>query len=94
MKLRVQYSAQLRAAAGRPHDELDMPDGSSLAALLDRVVGLLDEAARMHLIGPGGGIRSSLLVVVNDAAAPVHAAASTDLKHGDVILLLPPIAGG
>jgi molybdopterin converting factor small subunit len=94
MKLRVHYSAQLRAAVGRPHDELDLPDGSSLAALLDGLIGQLDSAARTHLIAPGGGIRPSLLIVVNDAAAPVHAAASTELQDGDVVLLLPPIAGG
>ena len=94
MKLRVHYSAQLRAAVGRPHDELDLPDGSSLAALLDHLVGSFDETARMHLVSPGGGIRPSLLVVVNDAAASVQAAGSTKLEHGDVVLLLPPIAGG
>lgn len=94
MKLRVQYSAQLRAAVGRPHDELDLPDGSSLAELLDRLIGSLDETARTHLVAPGGGIRRSLLVVINESATPVHAAASTELRHGDVVLLLPPIAGG
>jgi molybdopterin converting factor small subunit len=94
MRLRVHYSAQLRAAVGRPNDEVELPGGSNLAALLDRLVGQLDEAARAHLVAPGGGIRPSLLIVVNDAAAPVHAAASTELQDGDVVLLLPPIAGG
>lgn len=94
MKLRVQYSAQLRTAVGRPHDELDLPDGSSLAALLDHLADSLDEAASAHLFVPGGGFRPGLLIVVNDLAAPVHAAATTKLRHGDVVLLLPPIAGG
>ena len=94
MKLRVQYSAQLRTAVGRSYDELELPDGSSLAALLDHLASRLDEAAAAHLMAPGGAIRPSLLIVVNDSAAPVHAAAVTALKHGDVVLLLPPIAGG
>jgi molybdopterin converting factor small subunit len=94
MRLRVQYSAQLRTAVGRPHDELELPDGSSLAGLLDHLASSLDEAAAAHLITPGGGFRQSLLIVVNDSAAPVHAAADTELRHGDVVLLLPPIAGG
>ena len=94
MKLRVQYSAQLRTAVGRPHDELDLPDGSSLAALLDHLASKLDETAAGHLIAPGGHIRPSLLIVINDSAASVHTAASTVLRHGDNVLLLPPIAGG
>jgi molybdopterin converting factor small subunit len=94
MKLRVQYTAQLRAAVGRPHDDVDLPDGSSLAMLLDHLIQTLDAAAAAHLIAPGGHIRSSLLIVINETAAPVHAAATTELRHGDVVLLLPPIAGG
>jgi len=94
MKLRVQYSAQLRSAVGRPDDELDLPDGSSLAVLLDHLVGKLDAGAAAHLVAPSGHIRPSLLIVVNDSAAPLHAAATTELRHGDVVLLLPPIAGG
>ena len=94
MKLRVQYMAQLRAAVGRPHDDMDLPDGSSLAMLLDRLIQTLDAAAAAHLIAPGGHVRPSLLIVVNDSAAPLPAAANTELRHGDVVLLLPPIAGG
>lgn len=94
MKLRVQYTAQLRSAVGRPHDEIELPEGSSLAALLKHLASNLDEAAAAHVIAPSGGFRPSLLIVVNDSAASIHAAAATELKHGDVVLLLPPIAGG
>jgi sulfur-carrier protein len=94
MKLRVQYSAQLRTAVGRPHDEVELPEGSSLAVLLDHLASDLNEGATAHLFAPGGQIRPSLLVVVNETAVPVHAAADWTLKRGDIVLLLPPIAGG
>jgi molybdopterin synthase sulfur carrier subunit len=94
MKLRVQYTAQLRTAVGRSDDELELPEGSSLAALLKHLATQLDEVAAGHLIGFGGSIRPGLLIVVNDSATAVHAAATTVLRHGDVVLLLPPIAGG
>ncbi|MCI0360121.1 MAG: MoaD/ThiS family protein [Planctomycetaceae bacterium] len=94
MKLRVQYTAQLRTAVGRTEDEVELPEGSSLAALVEHLAAQLDDAAAGHLVGPGGGIRPSLLVVVNEAAAPAHAVATTSLQDGDVVLLLPPIAGG
>jgi molybdopterin synthase sulfur carrier subunit len=94
MKLRVQYTAQLREAVGRPHDELELPEGSSLADLLRQLAVQMDEAAAAHLIAPGGRLRPSLLVVVNESATSIHVAAATVLRHGDVVLLLPPIAGG
>jgi len=93
MKLRVQYTAQLRTAAGRPEEEVELPDGSSLGVLLRHLAARLDGAAP-HLIAADGRPHRSLLIVVNDAAVPTHDAAGTLLYSGDVVLLLPPIAGG
>jgi molybdopterin converting factor small subunit len=94
MKLRVQYTAQLRTAAGRSEDEVELPEGSSLAALLDHLAARLGDSAAAHLILPGGKLPRTLLVVVNDSAASAHEAATTVLQSGDVVLLLPPVAGG
>jgi molybdopterin converting factor small subunit len=46
------------------------------------------------LLNEAGQAQSSLLMVVNDAAVSAREAASLPLKDGDVVLLLPPIAGG
>jgi molybdopterin converting factor small subunit len=94
MKLRVQYSAQLRAAIGRPEEEVELPEGSRLAELLAHLVLRLEEGAAAHLVTSSGEVRRSLLVVVNDSASPACEAAATVLRPGDVVLLMPPIAGG
>lgn len=94
MKLRVQYTAQLRTAAGRPDEEVDLPEGSTLAALLAHLAERLDRAAAMHLVSAEGSIRPSLLIVVNDVVTSPDAAGDKVLQSGDEVLLLPPIAGG
>jgi molybdopterin synthase sulfur carrier subunit len=94
MKLRVQYTAQLRTAVGRPEEEVELPEGSSLATLLDHLASSLGDNAASHLIAPGGQAPRSLLVVVNGSAAMAEEAETTMLRSGDVVLLLPPIAGG
>ncbi len=94
MKLRVQYTAQLRTAAGRPEEEVDLPEGSTLASLLAHLARRLDEGAATHLLAAEGHIRPSLLIVINATVIPADAANSTMLRPGDVVLLLPPIAGG
>ena len=94
MKLRVQYTAQLQTAAGRPEEEVELPDGSSLAALLDHLATCLGDSAASHLLATSGQAPRNLLVVVNGSAASAHEAAATVLQPGDVVLLLPPIAGG
>ena len=94
MKLRVQYTAQLRSLIGRLEEEVELPEGSSLAALLDHLAVRLGEGPAVHLRTAGGQIARNLLVVVNDSAKSAHEASATMLQPGDVVLLLPPIAGG
>ena len=93
MKLRVQYTAQLRTAVGRSEDEVDLPDGSTLAGLLDHLAQRLEGAAA-SLVAANGRPDRSLLVVHNGEAVARPEAWSTVLQSGDVVLLLPPIAGG
>lgn len=93
MKIRVQYTAQLRAAIGTNAAELELPPGSTLLALLGHLARLHDEAAG-HLLTSRGEIHASLLLVVNGSAISASDAASVFLAAEDVVMLLPPIAGG
>lgn len=94
MKLYVEYAAQLRAAVGRQADEIELPDGSTLAELLEHLASHCGRAAEPHLLNDQGQVRPSLLLVLNDSAVFPSQAAGTVLRSGDRVLLLPPIAGG
>jgi hypothetical protein len=69
MRLRVQYTAQLRTVSGRAEDEVEVPEGSNLAELLRRVASELPLEAAPYLLTPGGELQPSLLVAVNNGAA-------------------------
>jgi molybdopterin converting factor small subunit len=47
-----------------------------------------------YLIAPGGGLQPSLLVAVNNRAISTREALAVPINSGDVVTLLPPIAGG
>lgn len=94
MNVRVGYSAQLRTSIGRAEEDVELEAGSTLAALIEYLAARLDDASKGHLVAPQGHIRASLLIVVNEAVTSADAAQTTVLKSGDVVLLLPPIAGG
>jgi molybdopterin converting factor small subunit len=94
MKLHVQYAAQLRAAVGRNEEEVELPDGSSLAELLVYLAANCGPGAEPHLLTDRRQVRPSLLLVLNDTAVPSSQAARTVLRTGDNVILLPPIAGG
>lgn len=94
MKLRVQYTGQLRTTVGRSEDELELAEPTRLPVALRELVSHLGEQARPHLTTAEGGLASGLLVVVNGSAVCGSQAHETLLKPGDVVTLLPPIAGG
>ena len=93
MKLHVKYTAQLRAALQRPEDVVELANTSCLSDLLTHLAEL-HPAGRPHLLSGAGQINACLLVVVNKSAVAAGDAASVQLHEGDVVLLLPPIAGG
>jgi MoaD family protein len=93
MKVRVQLTAQLRTAIGRSSVELELPDGSSVAALIELLAEMFAEA-RPHLLTADGQPHRSLLVVVNDSAVLSLNADQALLRPGDAVTLMPPIAGG
>ena len=93
MKLRVQYTAQLRTVVSHAEEVVELPEGTSLAELLAHLA-IRHSDAGPHLLTSTGQIRPSLLVALNATAVPRDAAGSTTLHEGDEVALLPPIAGG
>jgi MoaD family protein len=90
----VQFSAQLRVLVGASEERVELPPGSTLAELLAQLAARHAEAAPHLLTTEGKQIRPSLLLVVNDRAVAIDDAATVLLRDGDVVTLLPPIAGG
>lgn len=93
MKLRVQYMAQLRTAAGCSEEVVELPDTARLSDLLHHLA-MTYHDARSHFMTDTGQPRPSLLIVVNEAAVSAREAEATMLHPNDVVTLLPPIAGG
>ena len=93
MRLRVQYTAQLRTVVGHAEEVVELPEEGSLAELLAHLATRHPDAGP-HMVTTTGQIRPSLLVALNGTAVPRDVASSTTLHEGDVVALLPPIAGG
>lgn len=93
MKVRVHFAAQLRTAIGRSVDDIELAEGHTIAALVEQLAAHFDGAAP-YLLASSGQPHGSLLIVVNDSAICSSRLATTELYSGDVVMLLPPIAGG
>lgn len=94
IQVQVDYSGQLRTAAGRGEATVEVAEGTSLRGLLNRLVADAPPLG-VHLFSEAGFVQPSLLLVVNGAAVPSgEAAEGVALANGDRVSLMPPVAGG
>lgn len=93
MKIKVHFTAQLRTAIGRPAADIELPEGSTVTALVEQLA-VQVHGASPHLLAATGQTHRSLLIVVNNSAVCSSRLDETELNAGDVVMLLPPIAGG
>jgi MoaE-MoaD fusion protein len=81
MRVRALYFAVVRERLRREADEVELPAGTTAADLLR-------ELERRH---PAlGALRAAIKVAVNEEFAPLDRV----LVDGDVVALIPPVAGG
>jgi molybdopterin synthase sulfur carrier subunit len=84
MQLRVLYFARLRDALGRNGEQLELPDASTVATLIESLSERGGPWSRE--LASGRAVR----VAVNQEVAP----RSTALCDGDEVALFPPVTGG
>jgi len=84
----VRYWAAARAAAGVECDELPVPDGATLADVLDEVRSRHADRPRL------ADVVSVCSVLVGDRPVGSSAADQVSIAPGDTVELLPPFAGG
>ncbi|MBL8828816.1 MAG: MoaD/ThiS family protein [Planctomycetaceae bacterium] len=94
IELRVQYLAQLRTARGVADESCHLPEGATLAQLLTQLAGTHGAEVAKHLYAAAGVVQPSLMIAVNGTAISVRQSSQTLLRSGDVVTLMPPIAGG
>ncbi len=92
MHVTVIYMGQIKGAAGMASEGFDLPDGSTLHALIARVVTAHGELLRGLLLDDAGALRPSLLLSVNGRQLRRNHPAV--LYDGDEVLVMTPIAGG
>ena len=89
MQVQIQLFSHLRLSVGRRAVELDLPDGSTVSTVMERLRRLVSpDVENMIVDKERGGYR--LVVLVNGRRAGSDIA----LREGDLVSLLPPLGGG
>lgn len=81
IRVKVLYFGHAREVAGKKEEEFSLPGASSVRTLLSLSVEVHQELR---------GMRGAMRVAVNEEIA----GESRRLADGDVVALLPPVAGG
>ena len=92
MKVTVNYLAQLKQVAGIPSENLVIEDACSVQELVKHVAEKHGDSLRNFLLNAEGSLRNSIMVIVGDSQ--VHWETPMQLKEGDEISFLSPLAGG
>jgi molybdopterin converting factor small subunit len=92
MRVSVRYMAQLRAAAGVAEESVELAGPCTASELAARLAARHGDALRRLLLAADGRLSPVILAFVGESQ--VGPDDRLDLRDGEVITLLSPIAGG
>ena len=79
MRVRLRYFASVRERVGRTTEEMDVPEGSTVSHVWDRLVAEVPELAQQRYRP----------AVNQEYTSPEHR-----LADGDELVFIPPVSGG
>ena len=95
MKVKVQFFAAVRELVGAREETLEIPEHSTVRALLDSLVKSHGERLSDYLYDPKTGhLRSSIQLLIGDKPVSATGGLSTVLSNGVVFAIIPPVGGG
>ena len=92
MRITVEYLAQVKQTAGVSSEILELPDAATLRDVLPRIAERHGDALRRILFDDAGNSRPSLLFFIGDRQ--VRGQQAVELRDGDRLTIMSPIAGG
>jgi molybdopterin converting factor small subunit len=90
--LTVEYTAQLRRAAGVASEKIDLPAGCTLEQLAHALSDRHGEELRRLLLNADGRLQRSILVFVGEEQ--VTPSSDVALANGQTVTFAAPISGG
>jgi molybdopterin converting factor small subunit len=92
MQLSIEYTAQLRRAAGVASETIDLPAGCTLEQLARALADRHGEELRRVLLNGDGRLQRSVLIFVGDEQ--VSPDCNVPLLNGQTVTFAAPISGG
>jgi molybdopterin converting factor small subunit len=91
-EITVNYLAQLKQATGISSENITLNTPCSISELVTIVAEKHGEPLRSFLLDSSDNLRSNILLIIGDTQ--VHWEAQVQIKEGDSVTFLSPLAGG
>lgn len=92
MKIQTKYFAFMRERLGKSSEEFELPERSTISDFIQAF--RTKYGSKVEDFFSGAGLRLGFTVALNGENVDVKSWESTFLKEGDVVVIIPPIAGG
>ncbi|NNE91824.1 MAG: MoaD/ThiS family protein [Verrucomicrobiales bacterium] len=93
MEITVQYTGQLAGITGETDELIDLPEGTTLPALIGQLCEKYGEKYADLLVNSDGNLRPSTLVILDGEQADSDPS-NIILDDVKTVMLMTPIAGG
>ena len=95
VRVKVQFFAGVRELVGSREETVELPDKSTVRALLDSLVKGHGERLKDYLYDPKTGeLRRSIQLLIGDRPVSMIDGMSTVLSDGCAFAIIPPVGGG
>ncbi len=94
MKVKIRYFALLRELTGKREELVELEEDTSVGKLLETLSAKYGGRFRDYLYGVGEFEGLSLNFLLNGRNVSLDKGFETKLQDGDVLSILPPVAGG
>jgi sulfur-carrier protein len=86
---------EFKEIIGQSRTELSLPDGSRLQDFLNKILQVFGSKLSTKLVDAGTGeVFPYIRIAVNGQDIAFLKGTETELKEGDEVLIIPPVAGG
>lgn len=95
MRVKVRYVGLVRGLTSKSEDEIEIPEGSSLLELLNKLAGTYGKPFEKDIFELGSkDLKANFVMTVNGALMGQLCGIETGLKNGDNIVLMSLMTGG
>lgn len=94
IKIEARYYAYLREITGKFSEIILINEGATINDFLRIIIDKYGERMRRYILDDNGEVRSNITIAINAQKIAGDSVKSYPLKNEDVVVIIPPIAGG